>query len=97
MDPAKWAVPEKETFLAMVRPMVHEMAHEMARLMAHKTVHETARPMAHETAPQMRLGMVQTSGYETALLTRPPTKLGIGPSPMTPTLSVMWTGRGELW
>jgi len=100
-DPAKWAVPEKETFLAMVRPMVHKMAHKMAQPMANETVHKMAQPIAnetaHKTALQTRLGMAQTSGYKMALLTRPPMKLGIGPSPMTPMLSTMWTGHGELW
>ena len=44
-DPAKWAVPEKETFLAMVQPMVHEMVHE--------TVYEAVLLMVNETAHEM--------------------------------------------
>ena len=60
--------------------MTHGMAHGMVRLTTHKTMHKMALPM--------RLGMA------TVLLIRPSAKLGIGPNPMTLTLSAMWTGCG---
>jgi len=90
-DPAMWAVLEKEAFPAMARPTTHGMGHGMARPMTHGMAHGMAQLTTHETthktALPMRLGMA------TVLLIRPLAKLGIGPNLMTPTLSVMWTGR----
>lgn len=67
--------------------MAHETAHS-----THEMVHE----MVHETALVMRRGMAQVSARETVLPTRPSTKLGIRPGPMTPMTSAMWTGRGNM-